>query len=383
MNKRGLYIAYEFNYKRDTTLSDSGVELSGIDKKIYNHIHSFEKQDIEMLFYNPYLKRCHRIERILRRLPFHFLHKWDFDYKTLDKLDFIYIRKQWFMDGDTILFLKKVKTYRPNIKIVLEIPTYPYDNEGKAVSMIPLKIKDKFWRKYLKRYIDRVITYSNDKEIFGIETIVVSNAIDYESAKRESLYSVDNLNFPINMIACASLYYWHGYDRAIEGLHNYYSSSKRNRELNLYIVGEGREKEKLERMVYEYHLEDHIKITGGLYGRPLDDIYNKCLIGLDSMGRHRSGVFYNSSLKGKEYCAKGLIIVSGVETELDSASDFPFYIRIPADDSPVDFEEVVDKCNLLFGKYEIVDIQKSIMNYAKEHFDFESTMKTVIEYLVS
>ena len=287
------------------------------------------------------------------------------------------------MDGDTILFLKKVKTYRPNIKIVLEIPTYPYDNEGKAVSMIPLKIKDKFWRKYLKRYIDRVITYSNDKEIFGIETIVVSNAIDYESAKRESLYSVDNLNFPINMIACASLYYWHGYDRAIEGLHNYYSSSKRNRELNLYIVGEGREKEKLERMVYEYHLEDHIKITGGLYGRPLDDIYNKCLIGLDSMGRHRSGVFYNSSLKGKEYCAKGLIIVSGVETELDSASDFPFYIRIPADDSPVDFEEVVDKCNLLFGKYEIVDIQKSIMNYAKEHFDFESTMKTVIEYLVS
>lgn len=40
------------------------------------------------------------------------------------------------------------------------------------------------------------------------------------------------------------------------------------------------------------------------------------------MGRHRSGVSFNSSLKGKEYCAKGLIIVSGVKTELDLDGEF-------------------------------------------------------------
>jgi hypothetical protein len=49
----------------------------------------------------------------------------------------------------------------------------------------------------------------------------------------------------------------------------------------------------------------------------LNDIYNISDIAIDSLGRHRSNVMYNSTLKGKEYCAKGLPIVSGVKTEFD------------------------------------------------------------------
>lgn len=123
------------------------------------------------------------------------------------------------------------------------------------------------------------------------------------------------------MIAVSSLYYWHGYDRTIEGLKNYYEGTH-SKEVNLYIVGTGPEFVKYEKLIKEYDLENHVFLTGYKSGSALDELYAKCIIGLDSMGRHRSGVSFNSSLKGKEYCAKGLIIVSGVKTELDLDGEF-------------------------------------------------------------
>ncbi|MFK5655764.1 hypothetical protein ACIA4K_04025 [Lactobacillus delbrueckii subsp. bulgaricus] len=67
-----------------------------------------------------------------------------------------------------------------------------------------------------------------------------------------------------------------------------------------------------------------VSMVGKKEKEELDYYYNICDIGIDSMGRHRSNVYYNSSLKGKEYLAKGLPIVLGVTTELDYIKDFRF-----------------------------------------------------------
>lgn len=87
------------------------------------------------------------------------------------------------MDGDLIFALKKIRKIAPSIKIFWEIPTYPYDHEGKDLKMLPLKIKDKLWKKYLFKYVDRIVTHSDDDYIFDIKTIKASNAIDYEFVK--------------------------------------------------------------------------------------------------------------------------------------------------------------------------------------------------------
>ena len=105
-------------------------------------------------------------------------------------------------------------------------------------------------------------------------------------------------------------------------------------------------------------------------------------IGLDSMGRHRSGVYYNSSLKGKEYCAYGLLIVSGVETELDNAADFDYYFRIPADDSPVDFAKILEFYNEKVADNKAA-VHKKISDYALDHFSMDKVFKPVMDYIGS
>ena len=377
MKKSGLYLAFEFEYDK-CLLENKANIASGIEKKIYHQFKTFESYGYEIEFYNPYINRKHSIERILRRLPFHYLYKWNYNLEKIKNFDFIYIRKMWFMDGDLILFLKAAKKINPSIKILLEIPTYPYDSEGKKMNMIPLKIKDKFWRKFLYKYVDRIVTYSDDNEIFNIRTIKTSNAIDFLSSKRS--YTIKEFNKTYNFIACASLHYWHGYDRAIEGLYQYYLNNN-CKNIKLYIVGEGEEFQNLRNMIYKYKLEKNVDMLGFKSGQELDNIYNKCVIGLDSMGRHRSGVRFNSSLKGKEYCAKGLFIVSGVETELDLDKNFKYYYRIPADDSPVDFEKIISSFEDSIENNSIEHMQEEIINYAKENFDFSVAMLPIKLYI--
>ena len=78
--------------------------------------------------------------------------------------------------------------------------------------------------------------------------------------------SIDN---SFNMIVVSSLYYWHGYDRTIEGLKNYYKGTH-SKKVNLYIVGTGPEFVKYEKLIKEYDLENHVFLTGYKSGSALD-----------------------------------------------------------------------------------------------------------------
>lgn len=371
--KKGLFIAFEFNLLSESEYMNSE---SGIEKKIFSQYNTFKKSGFDMRFYNPYSKRNILKRKIRRRLPFFSLTRWD-DFE-FNNLDFIYIRKPWFMDGDTINYLKKVKRENRNCKIIMEIPTFPYDNELLSWTMIPLKYKDRYWRKSLQKYVDKIVTYSNDKKIFNVPTLNISNAMDV---------MIDNINFSkkydgeINFMLCATLANWHGYDRAIEGLANYYKNGGK-RKLILHIVGDGIEKQNYIDLVKKYKLEENVIFYGKLYGKDLLNVYNISHIGIDSLGRHRTGVYYNSSLKGKEYASNGLPIVSGVETELDKEKDFRYYFRVPANETPLDFNKIVifsDRCYSLG----VEKTQREIINYSKNNFSYISTMKKIVDYINS
>jgi len=374
ISKRGLFVAFEFDVNNQN-------ESNGILKKIRSQIQTFENNNYEIDFYNPYINKNHKTRRILRRLPFYYLNKWNFDYSNILKYEFIYIRKAWFMDGDLIKFLNNVKSISKNIKIILEVPTYPYDNEGKMWHMIPLLVKDKYWRTRLSKYVDCIVTYSDDDQIFGIKTIKIPNAVDVKKIEQRNIVG-SVLRDSINLVACSSLYYWHGYDRVIEGMKSYYRTKHESEPcVYFHIVGSGEEEEKYKMMVKKYDLEDYVFLYGNLYGADLDNVYNKCDIGLDSMGRHRSGVLYNSSLKGKEYCAKGLPIVSGVKTELDKDKDFKFYYRVPANDEEINIKDIVNFYYEIYRDKDATEVRDEIRNYALNHFDFAVAMKPIFDYL--
>lgn len=354
---------------------------NGIERKIYHQIETLKNYGHNVTYFNPY-KKYFFLFRVLRSIPLgNMLMNWGFDYKIINSIDFIYVRKPVLMDRDTPLFLKKCKMINKNIKILMEIPTYPYDDEIHSLRSKYRLLKDKKYRKKLKDSVDRIVTFSKDDIIFDIDTIKIPNSIKTDSIPRVLKYYHDE---QINMIACSSLAYWHGYDRAIEGIAQYYHNKniKSKKDIVLHIVGNGGEMNHYKEIVQRYNIQDSVLFYGFLEGNELDEVYKLCCIGIDSLGRHRSKVYYNSSLKGKEYCARGLIIVSGVETEFDYVDDYNYYIRVPADDTPLDFLSILDGYEHIINKKTDKVIMEEITDYAKNNFDFSVAMLPINNYLI-
>lgn len=294
--------------------------------------------------------------------------------------DFIYIRMPQAIDFNFILNLKKIKEKNDKIQILMEIPTFPFNNEYNNLYNMPFKVKNYIYTPFLKNIVDKIVTYSNDKEIFGIETINISNGTIFNDIiMKKTAYKSDKLT----MIAVASFSKWHGYDRVLEGLKEYYSKDN-SFEVELILVGNGDDDtmQVYENFIGKYNLNKYVKMVGLKTGKELTQLFEESDIALDSMGRHRAGIYFNSSLKGKEYLARGLPIVSGVETEMDSYTEFPYYLRVPADDTPVDISSIVT-----FYKKTVLsnsnpeNISKSIRQFGNSVFDMSVTMQPVIQFL--
>ena len=302
------------------------------------------------------------------------------DYNSIRTDGEIYYFRYPLANRAMINFMKKVN--KLGGKILVEIPTYPYEDEShsnKGLRKLRTFInmfKDQHYRVNLKRYVDRIITYSRDEKIFDIKTIKISNASDlYNISARKNVNHTE-----INLVAVANMNYWHGYDRLIEGLYIYYKKNVRKEIVQLYLIGGGRSIEFYKKLVDKYNLNKYVFFTGILTGKELDGIYNVSDIGIDALARHRSKVYYNSSLKGKEYMAKGLPIISGVETELDYDDNFNYYMKVPADETPINVNDVIDFYYKIYN-CGIDHAIAQIRNYAEKNFDFKICFNPVIQYL--
>ena len=107
----------------------------------------------------------------------------------------------------TIHFLQKLK--RQGIKVIMEIPTYPYDQEYNGFSykeQMELKI-DQLFRRSLAKRLFRICTFSDYDFIFGAQTIKISNGIDFSTIPLKQ--TLRKHPFPFNLIGVAEVHYWH------------------------------------------------------------------------------------------------------------------------------------------------------------------------------
>lgn len=371
---RGIYIT---NY-------DANDASNGISKKIRFQVCAFEHYGISMDLVDANLIKVEPRSIIIDQLSSLFgsnnrpVWKQLFDEtnKLLSKTkyDFIYIRKP-LIDFFQVQCLREIKNSHPNIKILLEIPTYPYDNEIRFSQRLAL-VNDKRVRNSLCGIVDRYVTYSKDCEIFGIPTLVISNGISYNNVPlKQSI-----IHKGINVIAVALFESWHGYDRFLYGM-MLQKNIVQDYDIHLYLAGKGKVLSNYRKQVERSGLQNYVHFCGELCGNELNELYNIADIALDCMGRHRVGLYYNSSLKGKEYCAHGVPIISGIETEMDNLIDFPYYKRVPADDTLINMNDVVDYFNACYQNKDVDEVAASIRNISQKYFDFINVFKPVVDFV--
>jgi glycosyltransferase involved in cell wall biosynthesis len=284
---------------------------------------------------------------------------------TSYKPNYIYFRR---ILPITPLLLKTIKTLKDNsISVYYEYPTFPWEKELLKEKKYLFYLIDKLLYKKLLNLVDKlVIVGANESEYDG-KYIVISNSIKVKDIPiAKSLRS----NEELNLIGVANVNTFHGYDRIIRGLKNYYSKEQELRVL-FHIVGNISRGLKLKELVNSLNLQDSVIFHGHKEGEELNRLFDKSQLGVGCLGVHRKNVRNLNSLKNREYTARGLPFVYS-ENDLALEKNNPEFIYKPSfDDSDINIEKIVDF-------YKNLNVSSSqIRKFAEKHLDWETQMVKV------
>jgi hypothetical protein len=330
-----------------------------------------------------------------------------YDYCVAGGIELVYARS--FMNASPPLVRLFKRLRRTGIRLLMEIPTYPYDGE---FASLPLKHRighevDKLFRRQLAAQFDAIVTFSGVTSIFGQRTINISNGVDMDAIKMVSKKGIENGE--LHLIGVAEVHPWHGFDRLIKGLGEYYQRNANSQRSTVngqrstvngqrsmvngqrsmvngqrsmtkvffHIVGNVAEAEMrgtrmapgFRPIIEQYGIGQYVIFHGQLFGEQLDQVFSQCAFAIGSLGRHRSGITHIKTLKNREYACRGIpFVYSECDSDFDSQ---PYVLRMPADESPIDINRIIDfveNCRLTPS-----DIRKSV-----EHLSWKEQMQRVI-----
>lgn len=345
----------------------AAISELGIMTYLLSYI-QINKQQIAMINGSDFYNLGSKISRLIYKN--YFMYDKLVKFIKNESVDCIYIRYTQFVDLPFLRFLQKVHKY--GCIIYMEIPTYPYDGEfsNNNFKYRIIKWKDKLLRRYFHYFVDKIVTFSTDMEIFGIPCINISNAVD--DKKITLIKNRPLITDTINMVGVANLNFWHGYDRIIEGMKKYYDTCH-DYKVKFYIVGDGNVEvyNLLDKLISLYKLQDVVLMLGSKTGKELDDIFSSSHIAIGSLGSHRKNIVETKTLKNVEYAMRGLPIVYA-EKNFDF-DEMDYVYKVPADESAIDIERIVDF--VLNNRFDPLDIRKSVF-----HLTWNSQMKRVFRY---
>lgn len=361
----------------------NGIYIAAIDKSKSNHIgiynkingqvKAFQKLGVNMscMVYEDNeitlngqktgVKFSNRIGYNLHRFLSGNLQKY-----FLDK-DFIYIRYS-IGDYEFYKLIKNLSKY--DKKIIVEIPTWPYKFEKQRNIKYYIKdVIDILVSKKLHKYVHKIAVTAKVDEVYGVKAIQISNGVNIDNIPIKEM-KVKTKN--INLVGIANISKWHGYDRVIMGLKEYYKC-KNDFEVIFNIIGDGEVKNDLVKLVKENGLEEKVVFHGVKTGNELNNLINIMDIGISSLGLHR--IKAGDPIKTKEFIARGLPVIFSYDDAI-IGSELMFVYKATNDDAPINIMQVVEfhkTCKMLS--------EAEIRAFAIKNLTWESQIKKIVEIL--
>lgn len=290
------------------------------------------------------------------------------DYALKENIQLVYMRSYHNANPFTLRLVKRLK--RHGIKTVMEIPTYPYDQEYITRRMKLDLLVDKCFRWQLSGLLDGIVTFSDARIIFGGRTIRISNGIDFSAIPQKTIHN--DTSHELHLIGVAEVHYWHGFDRVVKGMADYYAANPVYK-VYFHIVGGltgERERQEILPIIAQNKLEPYIVLHGQQHGQQLDEIFERSDFAIGSLARHRSGITAIKTLKNREYAARGMpFIYSETDTDFD---DKPYVLKAPADETPIRIETILEFYHR--QEWNAGEIRQSV-----SHLSWKAQMQKVIK----
>ena len=227
--------------------------------------------------------------------------------------------------------------------------------------------------------MDAIVTFSDATQIFGQRTIRISNGVDFDSTPLHQLPPLSERagREALHLIGVAEVHFWHGFDRVVAGIGEYYKNGGQ-REVVFHIVG-GVHPNYMQNipqapgfqvLIDKYGIQDKIVFHGTMFGDELTQVFNQCQLALGSLARHRSGITVIKTLKNREYATRGIPFIYSEQD--DDFDDKPYVLKAPADESPIDIQQIIDFADHFTMKPE--DIRHTV-----EHLSWKKQMQNVVD----
>lgn len=358
-------------------------EHSGISKKIHYQVKGLKENghDVRLCYYG-FAENGHRCRFVdgkilqdygvgtLAALRQRFGYDCVYDYCIRERVEFVYAR--CFQNASPWLIRFFCRLRHSGIHAVTEIPTYPYDQEFRNFEWkmrMELKV-DQLFRRRLYQQMDALVTFSDAERIFGQRTIRISNGVDFDSIPLHTPHAPHLSPLTsLHLIGVAEVHPWHAFDRVLTGMGEYHGDVP----VFFHVVGgvhPNHMKNVFAPIIERYHLHDKVIFHGTLFGDELTQVFNQCQFAIGSLGRHRSGITVIKTLKNREYATRGIpFIYSETDSDFDSQ---PYVLKAPADESPIDIQQIVDFVNHFTMRPE--EIRKTV-----EHLTWKIQMQRVVE----
>jgi len=365
-------------------------EASGISKKIHYQVNGLRENGYEVhLCYYDFAPNGHRCRFIdgeiikdygkgalagfIQRIDYNCIYK----YCKEHGIQLVYAR--CFQNANPFLIRLFKKLRKLGIKSVTEIPTYPYDQEFVGFPYFSGRFWlrfDKIFRNTLYKQMNGIVTFSDEKKIFGQRTIRISNGVDFDAIPLH--HYCPSTDGSLHLIGVAEVHYWHGFDRLIAGLGEYYKNTTNPRQVYFHIVGGVAKNEMhgsihapgVAELIAQYDIQNYVIFHGQLFGEELNRVFNQCSFAIGSLARHRSGITVIKTLKNREYATRGLpFIYSEQDSDFD---DRPYVLKAAPDESPIDILQILD----FIDNHQI---DPSSIRQSVENLSWKVQMKHVID----
>jgi len=317
-------------------------------------------------------------------------HKAVFGYfQKYTDFDFIYYRYPG-AHRYLLLLMKKLgrKVFFEHITAeTKEIKLYRYENEFKwnvssILSYLEFYILPLFREWYYGAKIRKKAAFGicNSEDIATYEkqmaggtypTLVAGDAVNANDYKIKANSELDDEFRMVFLKGAATQADFNGIDRLLKGMAAYRGSTK----LKLYLRGGN--------LLSETRLASHLGISGLIdFGGHInkenaDLLFDSIHLGIGALAVHRKGLKSTTTIKSREYFARGLPFVFGHhDPDLsDSPEALRFCKQIPANDGPMDLEEVINWYNNLNYSKEIADEMHA---FSLKYLDYNVKMQRLV-----
>ena len=376
-SKKILYLSryavhQEFNLKKKfdgqiAAFSNLGFDVYyiGYDEKHLYLIHNNEKTIVG--------KTHFQIPIYLHTQFYNDLH--NASVKAIHKIGFDYI---YWRSGPVFSSCCKVAETAKNTgaQLILEIPTFPSSKEDTMEGI--RRIFALYEKQHIDKFndsIDYYVLIGEDAggEYKGKPAINIENGIDISGVPVRKPKNDKNV---VHILALASMCYWHGYERLIKSLAEY----KGDENVVVHMVGgnEGGCLPEWKELTHQLGLDDKVIFHGQMTGEPLEEMFDLCDIGVNSLAMYKKCFNVTMELKAREYIARGLPFICAVDDPALSYEKKELWLKVPNDDSIPDMNEIVEIAKKM--KNDPTHVQE-LRELAEKHLTWEQQYKKVFDFV--